>query len=66
MKSRRKNGKQITIDDSLHAPFKSYCSGIEQRSVKSVISDMVKQKLQKADFHIQSKDRDIKKANPNV
>jgi len=52
MKKSSSADKQIGIDNDLHAPFKSYCSGIEKRSVKSVTSDIIREKLKKENFKV--------------
>jgi hypothetical protein len=56
MKNSEPLQKQVSIDADLHAPFKSYCSGVKERSVKSVVSEIIREKLQKENFYVGEND----------
>jgi hypothetical protein len=49
--------KQILIDSDLHAPFKSYCSSVEKKPVKAVVSEMIRNKLSDSGFKILTKSK---------
>ena len=46
--------KQVIVDTELHALFKGYCSSVEKKTIKEVISNMIRDKLNKSGFKVQS------------
>ena len=49
--------KQILIDSDLHAPLKSYCISVENKPVKAVVSNMIRNKLQDSGFKVITNNR---------
>lgn len=47
--------KHVLIESELHAPFKSYCVSVENKPVKTVVSNMIREKLSDSGFQVVTK-----------